>query len=173
MSSHSPNDSLVKTAFRQASRLSRTVCLTLIFVVCCAGIANSQQVVTSGGIGQEQSGGGFAGDLNHWIPEVVMLLTTFLVAAFVFYVIVFRYLLNKANPVWPITAYGWSAAGVIAVTCVIGTFIFWEDLVIGQGGARPFFKEWGGRIGVWVLGSLCIGAILSVFKSPHSRKSKA
>ena len=109
--------------------------------------------------------------MHSWLTKVALLVVALFAALLFFFLVVFRWLLNKRKPVWPLTAYGVCMALVLTVVFGVALFLFWDDLVFGsKAPPKPWYEVWGGRACVGV-GWLIVDAIvLSVFRSPHSRR---
>ena len=87
------------------------------------------------------------------------------------FLVVFPGLLGKRKPWWPISAYGFCMALVLTCTFAAGLVLFWDNLVMGRPGLKPWFDAWGGRCLLIVAWFLAVSIVWTVFRSPHARRS--
>jgi hypothetical protein len=121
------------------------------------------------GSGGDPNSGTSIIDWNGWPVKVVLISIAFFAAALFCFLVLFRWLLSKSKPWWPLTAYGFCSAAILTITFAVALFVLWDNLVFGTSGAKAWWMEQGGRLLLVVAWLLIVSIILSVVRSPHGR----
>jgi hypothetical protein len=111
---------------------------------------------------RRKSGAGSLITVESWQFKAACVVLAFLGAGFVSFFFVFRMLLTRRNPVWPLTAYGICLWLTCTVSFAVGLWLFWADLGGATGGSVNWLTIHWKRLvvaGVWVFVSLIIRAV--------------
>lgn len=139
---------------RVAARLFVAMLAALLIIV----------LLESTSLGQSSRRKGGAGSLitiESWQFKAACVLLAFVISGFVSFFFVFRMLLTKQNPIWPLTAYGICIWLTCTISFAAALWLFWFDLVGATGGSENWLAIYWKRlvvVGAWALISLIIRA---------------
>jgi hypothetical protein len=91
--------------------------------------------------------------ISTWLPQAIIVVVGIASVSFVGFFVIFPSLLRKRDPTRPLTAYGRTLAGVLALSTVIVICTYWSQL------------------NIWLWGIVAVGFIssalsLALFRSP-------